>query len=88
MIATRTARELNQEPSKVLRQVERGETVMVEKDGEPCAVIIPYPSRPTSGEELARRAAGLKPDPEGAAEIEAIIKDVDDAGRRSYPDFD
>lgn len=88
MIATRTARELNQEPSKVLRQVERGETVIVEKYGEPCAVIIPYPGRRISGEELARRAAGLKPDPKGASELEAIIKGVDDAGKRSYPDSD
>lgn len=88
MIARRTARELNQEPSKVLRQVERGETVIVEKYGEPCAVIIPYPGRRISGKELARRAADLKPDPKGAAELEAIIKGVDNAGRRSYPHSD
>lgn len=86
MIATRTARELNQEPSKVLRQVERGETVIVEKHGEPCAVIIPYPGRRVSGKELARRAAALEPDPKGAAEVEAIIKGVDNAGKGSYPD--
>lgn len=87
MIATRTAKELNQEPSKVLRQAER-ETVIVEKYGEPVVAMIPYPGRRTTGAELARRAMELKPDPKGAAELEAIIKQLDDASRRSYPDFD
>ena len=86
MIATRTARELNQEPSKVLRQVESGETVIIEKHGQPCAVIIPYSGWGISGEELARRAEGLKPDPKGAAQLSKILQEVDHAGRSSYPD--
>jgi prevent-host-death family protein len=88
MISTVTARQLNQEPSKVLRQVERGETVIVEKYGEPCAAIVPYPGRRVSGKELAQRAQDLMADPGGAAEIRRILKGVDDAGRGSYPDPD
>jgi prevent-host-death family protein len=86
MISTVTARQLNQEPSRVLRQVERGDTVIVEKYGEPCAAILPYPGRRISGKQLARRAQNLKRDPKGAAQIRKILKDVDDAGQGSYSD--
>lgn len=83
MIATKTARELNQEPSKVLRQAER-ETVLIEKYGQPVVAMIPYGGRGISGDELAKRLRTLKPDPKGSEELEKIIKDMDAASRRSY----
>ncbi len=73
MIATKTARELNQEPSRVLRQAER-ETVIIEKYGEPVVAMIPYHGRGISGDELAKRLRNLKPQPEAAAALKKIIK--------------
>lgn len=83
MIATETATRLNREPSKILGQVERGNTVVIEKNGEPCAVFIPYPRR-TSGAEMARRLRRLKPMPEAAKEVKELLQDMDNASRRSY----
>ena len=79
MSATATATTYNREPSKILGQVERGETVFVEKYGEPCAVMIPHPRR-TSGADLARRMQHLKPCPEAADAVAALIKGMNDAG--------
>ena len=83
MITKATATLLNRRPSKVLGRAERGETVVIQKFGEPCAVIIPHP-RKTSGTEIARRLRRLKPMPEAASSVEKIIKDMDDVSRRSY----
>jgi prevent-host-death family protein len=84
MIATKTALELNREPSKVLRQAEQ-ETVIIEKHGVPRVVMMPYRVAGITGTELAKRLRRLKPAPEAAKELKAILKGVDDAGRRSYP---
>lgn len=83
MIATESATTFNREPSRVLSKAERGQTVLIEKHGRPCAVLIPYP-QPTSGDEMARRLRRLKPMPETAAEMEKLMKDLDHASRRSY----
>jgi prevent-host-death family protein len=83
MIATETATRFNREPSKILGQAERGDTVIIEKHGEPCAVLIPHPRR-TSGAEMARRLGRLKPSPQAADTVENLIKGMDDASRRSF----
>jgi prevent-host-death family protein len=83
MITSVPAASLEHEPSKLLERAERGETVMIEKSGEPCAVIIPHPRR-TSGAEIARRLRGLKPMPEAADAVEKAIKDMDETSRGSY----
>jgi antitoxin (DNA-binding transcriptional repressor) of toxin-antitoxin stability system len=83
MISIETATRHNREPSKVLRQVESGKTVMIEKFGEQVAAIIPWPHK-TTGKDLARRLEGLRPAPEAADELEAIIEGMNHAGRRSY----
>lgn len=83
MITNATATLFNREPSKVLGRAERGETVFVEKFGEPCAILIPHP-RKTTGADLARRVGRLKPAPAAATAVESLIKGMDDASRRSF----
>jgi antitoxin (DNA-binding transcriptional repressor) of toxin-antitoxin stability system len=83
MITSASATLLNREPSKVLGRAERGETIFVEKFGEPTVVMIPHPRR-TSGADLARRLKHLKPMPAAAAAVEKLIKGMDDASRRSF----
>ncbi len=83
MTATASATTYNREPSKILGQVQRGETVFVEKHGETCAIIIPSPPR-TSGADLARRMKHLKPAPEAADAVAAIIKGLDHAGKSAW----
>lgn len=56
---------------------------MIEKFGEQVAAIIPWPHK-TTGKDLARRLEGLRPAPEAADELEAIIEGMNHAGRRSY----
>jgi antitoxin (DNA-binding transcriptional repressor) of toxin-antitoxin stability system len=83
MITTASAILFNREPSEVLGRAERGETVVIERSGEPCAIIIPHP-RKTSGAEIARRLRRLTPMPEAADAVEKTIKDMDATSRRSY----
>lgn len=87
MIATETATDFNREPSRVLGRAERGQTVIIEKHGRPCAVLIPYP-QPTSGGEMARRLAKLQPNQaahrQAAEKVEKLVKEMDDTSRRSY----
>ncbi len=78
MIATATATKFNRGPSEILKRVERGETMLVQKHGQPSAVLIPQP-RITSGAELARRLSAMKPAPETASALETIIKGMNDA---------
>jgi antitoxin (DNA-binding transcriptional repressor) of toxin-antitoxin stability system len=85
MIATATAKELNLEPSRILEQVERGDTVVIERHGLPICVMIPQP-RKTSGAELALKLRQLEPAPQAASEVEAVIQSMNDAGRRGYSD--
>ena len=83
MTATATATSFTREPSKILGQVIGGESVFIEQDGEPCAVMIPHPRR-TSGMDLACRMRLLKPAPEAAEAVEALIKRMDDASRIAF----
>jgi antitoxin (DNA-binding transcriptional repressor) of toxin-antitoxin stability system len=78
MTATATATVFNREPSKLLAQTERGTTIMVEKNGQATAALIPQPHK-TSGAEFARRLARMKPQPETADAVEAIIRGMDEA---------
>jgi antitoxin (DNA-binding transcriptional repressor) of toxin-antitoxin stability system len=70
--------QFNRNPSRLLAKIEGGDAVIVEKHGQPTAAMIPMP-RPTSGPELARRLELFKPDPETAAELDAILKQVNEA---------
>lgn len=83
MIVTETATRHNREPSKILGQVESGQTVLIAKHGGIRAAMIPYPHK-TSGDEMARRLRRLKPMPGAADKVEKLIKGMDDASRRSY----
>ena len=78
MIAAATATEFKRDPSKLLGRSERGDTILVSSHGKPAAALIPQP-KPTSGADLARRLATMKPAPETAAAIAAIIKEMDEA---------
>jgi len=78
MIRAATATEFNRDPSKLLGQSRRGDTILVSNYGEPTAALIPHPRR-TSGAELARQLRRLKPDPETADAIAHLIKGMDEA---------
>ena len=78
MIAMTTAAELNREPFKFLEQTERGNMILVSSHGKSAAALIPQPKR-TSSAELARRLATMKPAPETADAIDAILKGLDEA---------
>ena len=78
MIRAATATEFNREPSKLLGQSKRGDTILVNNYGQPAAALIPHPKR-TSGAELARQLRRLKPDPHTADAIAQIIKGMDEA---------
>ncbi len=83
MIAVETATRYNREPSKVLGQVERGQTVLIEKHGLAVVAMITMPHI-TSGAAIARRMADLKPAPESADAMEKLIQGMNDAGRRDF----
>ena len=85
MTATTSATELNRQPARILERVERGDTVVIEKHGLPVCVMIPQP-RKTSAAALSRRLRHLPPAPRAADELEAILQQIDNASRRSYPD--
>jgi len=78
MTAATTATLFNREPSKILGMAERGTTVMVEKNGQADAALIPQPHK-TSGAEFARRLARMNPQPETADAVAAIIRGLDEA---------
>ncbi len=78
MIKTATARQFNQEPSRLLHDAERGATVVVEKYEKPVAALVPMPL-PTSGQELGRRLARMQPQPQAAAAVAAAIQGMDEA---------
>lgn len=85
MTATATAAELERDSSRILEQVERGGTVVIEKHGVPVCVMIPQPHK-TSAAELSRKLRHLQPAPEAADEMDAILNQMNDASRRSHFD--
>lgn len=78
MTNTATATQFNREPAKFLRDARRGVTTEVTDHGQASAVLIPQPAR-TSGAKLGRRLAAMKPEPEAASAVEALIKGMDEA---------
>ena len=71
-MGTVTVRELRNKGGEVLSRVERGERVVVTRDGHPIAELIPLP-RPSPGpaELIARRRRLPRVDPE------ALRRDID-----------
>jgi prevent-host-death family protein len=69
---TVTVRELRNNGGDVLDRVERGESVIVTRDGHPVAELRPLPRRsPRAAELIARRRQLPRVDPE------ALRRDVD-----------
>ncbi|MGC5616824.1 type II toxin-antitoxin system Phd/YefM family antitoxin [Georgenia sp. Z1491] len=54
-----TVRDLRNRSAEVLRRVERGETLIVTRDGSPVASVSPLPRRASRVEELIARRASL-----------------------------
>jgi antitoxin (DNA-binding transcriptional repressor) of toxin-antitoxin stability system len=83
MIATESATRYNREPSKLLAQAERGQTVLVEKHGAAVAALVPMP-RLTSGAAIARRMEHLTPAPQAAHAVEKLIQGMNHAGQSHF----
>jgi prevent-host-death family protein len=67
-----TVRELRNNGGEVLDRVERGESVIVTRDGHPVAELRPLPRRsPRAAEMIARRKRLPRVDPE------SLRRDVD-----------
>jgi antitoxin (DNA-binding transcriptional repressor) of toxin-antitoxin stability system len=75
---TATATEHNREPSRLLRDAKRGIVTEITDHGRAVAALVPQPEV-TSGDELARRLAKRKPEPETAAAIAKLIRGLDEA---------
>ncbi|MEP9394263.1 type II toxin-antitoxin system prevent-host-death family antitoxin [Gordonia sp. VNQ95] len=54
-----SVRDLRNNGGEVLRRVERGETIVVTRDGEPVAELRSLPRRSVSAAELIRRRVNL-----------------------------
>lgn len=67
-----SVRDLRNNGGEVLRRVERGERIVVTRDGVPVAELRPLPRRSLSATELIRRRRHL-PD----VDPEALRSDVD-----------
>ena len=72
---TVTVRELRNNGAEVLSRVERGEELIVTRDGEPVARLVPLPRKPLSARELLDRARTLPPVDHDAlrADLDAVI---------------
>ncbi|MGC4932189.1 type II toxin-antitoxin system Phd/YefM family antitoxin [Gordonia sp. DT30] len=67
-----SVRELRNNGGEVLRRVERGERVVVTRDGEPVAELGPLPRKGVSAAELIRRRAHLP-----QVDPDALRSDID-----------
>ena len=77
MAKTVTVRDLRNNGGDVLRRVQRGERLVVTRDGEPVAELRPLPKGRTSPSELIRRRRHLAHvDP---AQLRADIDEVLDS---------
>ncbi|GAB11014.1 hypothetical protein GOARA_064_00160 [Gordonia araii NBRC 100433] len=54
-----SVRDLRNAGGEVLRRVERGERIIVTRDGDPVAMLNPLPRRAASAAELIRRRRHL-----------------------------
>jgi prevent-host-death family protein len=67
-----TVRELRNDGGRVLRRVERGETVTVTRDGQPVAELRPLPREPRAADALVRAWAAAR-----SIDLAAIRHDLD-----------
>jgi prevent-host-death family protein len=68
-----TVRELRNNGGEVLRRVERGERVVVTRDGTPIAELRPLPRPSVSAAELIRRRQRLP-----MVDVAEMRRDIDD----------
>ena len=68
-----TVRDLRNNGGEVLRRVERGERLVVTRDGTPVAELRPLPRPRVSAGELIRRRANLP-----AVDPVALRRDIDE----------
>lgn len=67
-----TVRDLRNHGGEVLRRVERGERIVVTRDGAAVAELRPLPRRSASPTELIRRRRNLP-----SVDVETLRSDVD-----------
>jgi prevent-host-death family protein len=65
---TVTARQANQQFSRLLGEVAAGEEVVITHRGKPVATIIPYGSRQDAGQSRPRGALPMTPERQAAIE--------------------
>lgn len=66
-------RELRNNSASLLKRVQQGESVVVTKDGEPVAQVVPLRKTPLHREQLLHRWAALP-----TIDTEQFQRDVDD----------
>ncbi len=73
-------RELRNQISRVLRQVEAGERMTVTVDGRPVADLIPHSGRRTfvSRDDLIRLLEARRPSPDLRDDVRRLIPDTTD----------
>ena len=67
-----SVRDLRNNGGDVLRRVERGERLVVTRDGTPVAELTPLARRSVSPRELIRRRRNLPP-----VDVDALRSDID-----------
>jgi prevent-host-death family protein len=72
-VDTVTVRDLRNSGGEVLRRVERGESIVVTRDGTPVAELRPLPRSSVSPAELVRRRRNLP-----QVNPDALRRDIDD----------
>jgi prevent-host-death family protein len=73
MVESVTVRDLRNRGGEVLRRVERGERIVVTRDGTPVAELRPLPHPSVGSAELIRRRRHLPP-----VDPDALRRDIDD----------
>lgn len=67
-----SVRDLRNNGGEVLRRVDRGERIVITRDGEPVAELTPLPRRSVSPSELIRRRRHLP-----AVDVDTLRTDID-----------
>ncbi|MBA4020921.1 MAG: type II toxin-antitoxin system prevent-host-death family antitoxin [Gordonia sp.] len=67
-----SVRDLRNNGGEVLRRVDRGERIVVTRDGEPVAELSPLPRRSVTPSELIRRRRHIPP-----VDVDALRADID-----------
>jgi prevent-host-death family protein len=70
-----SVRELRNQGGQILDRVQRGESLVVTRDGEPIAELRPLPRQPLPKEEVLRRFENLPPIDPGKfrTDLDAVI---------------